>query len=166
MPSGVYKRTEKHLAAMRAQRLGKKATPETRAKMSAAMKGHTVSLEQREKIRASLTGRKRPPEVIAKVSASLKGRPLSAEHRASISAANAGRFKGDEHHAWKGDEVSYWGLHSWLKKNFPKTGVCDDCGVVAGSRAHDYASVGHTYTRDRNDWRELCRKCHKKLDRN
>jgi hypothetical protein len=82
-----------------------------------------------------------------------------------MSTANAGRFTKDEHHGWKGDDVSYNGLHSWLRRNFPKTGVCEDCGAVATSRAHDYASIDHTYTRNREDWLELCRACHKKLDR-
>ncbi len=55
--------------------------------------------------------------------------------------------------------------HQWMARNHPKTGVCEECGKRRSpTRAHDYASIGHTYTYDRADWRELCSKCHKAMD--
>ena len=52
-------------------------SPETRAKISAALSGRTFSAEHR-----------------AKIGAAFKGRTLSPEHRAKISAAKKGRRRG------------------------------------------------------------------------
>lgn len=60
--------------------LGRKATPETRAKQSASMMGKKTKL-----------GCKESAETRAKKSASMKGKPKSAEHRANLSAALMGR---------------------------------------------------------------------------
>jgi hypothetical protein len=70
---------------------------ETRAKISAANKGRTVSAETRAKISAALRGHKnnlgktRSAKTRAKISAALKGRTLSAETRAKIGAASKRR---------------------------------------------------------------------------
>lgn len=65
---------------------------------------------------------------------------------------------------WKGDP-SLKATHSFLRRNFPKTGICEGCGSEA--LRTDYAFLHHPapYTRDRSDYRELCRPCHAKLDR-
>jgi hypothetical protein len=65
-------------------------SPETKAKISAANKGHEVSPETRAKISAANKGRPHPPvsaETRAKISAANKGRPLNPEQRAKLSAA-------------------------------------------------------------------------------
>jgi group I intron endonuclease len=61
--------------------LGFRHSPETRAKVSAAMKARTLSAEHRAKL----------IEHCAKQSAAMKGKPHSAEHRAKISASMMGR---------------------------------------------------------------------------
>ena len=53
-------------------------------------------------------------------------------------------------------------VHQWLAKKYPKTGCCEHCGCT--DKPTDYASIGHTYTRERADWLELCRPCHRKFD--
>ena len=64
---------------------------------------------------------------------------------------------------WKGDDVGYRSLHTYLSKHYPKTGICDECGKVART---DYALIkGREHSRDRADYRELCRKCHMVYDR-
>lgn len=89
--------------------LGIKRTPEYRARMSAALKGHKPSAEtriklkaraytdeRRAKISASLVGnlrckgRKQSPEIRAKISANQK--PLTAEMRAKMSVAAKARW--------------------------------------------------------------------------
>lgn len=62
-------------------------SPETTAKMSAALKGRAQAPEHTEKVRAAL----QTPEVKAKLSACQIGKRKSAQHRASLSAALTGR---------------------------------------------------------------------------
>jgi hypothetical protein len=65
---------------------------------------------------------------------------------------------------WKGDDVGYRAVHTYMQKHFPKTGVCEGCG---GSAKTDYALIaGRTYSRERVDYRELCRPCHLEYDGN
>ncbi len=97
-------------------RLGVPHTAETRAKVSASLKGRKLSEECRAKISAAGKGRKQSPEHAAKrmasrkatgwvhsdanraaVSKACKGKPLSPEHRANISAAGKGRKQSAEH---------------------------------------------------------------------
>lgn len=63
---------------------------------------------------------------------------------------------------WKGEAASYRALHAWLIKNFPKTGICDECGAEART---DYSLIhDRDYSRNRDDYRELCRPCHNAYD--
>jgi len=59
---------------------------------------------------------------------------------------------------WKGDDAGYRALHTYLQKHSPKTGVCEECGAAGTT---DYALIkGRVYSRERSDYRELCRGCH------
>lgn len=63
---------------------------------------------------------------------------------------------------YKGDKVGYRALHTHLNKYYPKTGICDECGKATRT---DYALIeGREYSREREDYRELCRKCHVDYD--
>ena len=70
------------------------ASPETRARMSAANKGRKHSAETRAKISAANSNPS--PEIRAKQSAANKGRKLSPEHRAKVGAASKGRTHSSE----------------------------------------------------------------------
>jgi hypothetical protein len=71
------------------------------------------------------------------------------------------RFIG-RHHAWKGDEAGYRVKHAALSRHFPKAGVCEECGKPAVT---EYALIhGHAVSRDRADYRELCKSCHHLYD--
>jgi len=72
---------------------GKKHSQETRAKISAAMRGDRNPMKHPE-VAAKLSGDNNPtkrPEVRAKIAAALCGIPLSLEHRAKLSAARKGK---------------------------------------------------------------------------
>ena len=59
---------------------------------------------------------------------------------------------------FKGEEASYRAIHTYLSKHFPKSGICEECGEA---KPTDYALIkGREYSRDRTDYRELCRRCH------
>lgn len=69
---------------------GKPRSAETRAKISATLKGHGVSEETRKKIGMANSGRKRTEEEKLKISNSLKGHAVSEETRMLLSELNAG----------------------------------------------------------------------------
>jgi hypothetical protein len=64
---------------------------------------------------------------------------------------------------WLGDNANSNGIHTWLRKNFVKTGICENCDTEGKT---DYAFKFHPkkHTRNINDYKELCRKCHIKYD--
>lgn len=66
-------------------------TEETKAKISASLKGRIKTDAELEKIRKALTGRKRPTSVGEKISLANKGRKRSVEVIAKMKAAVAGR---------------------------------------------------------------------------
>lgn len=65
-------------------------SPEVRARISATLMGHPVSLETREKISTTNMGRKPSPETLVKLSISHIGNSVSPETRAKISIASKG----------------------------------------------------------------------------
>lgn len=72
---------------------------------------------------------------------------------------------------WKGDEASYNSKHRWIQKNWQKTGVCQECGAVTkpfGKRkwGTEWHNLDGKYDRENiSSWREVCPKCHRKLDK-
>ena len=71
---------------------------------------------------------------------------------------------GSEHWNWKGDDASMSAVHHALARAKPKTGVCDECGEEAATQyAFDHRLGKHT--RDPDDYRELCSRCHGAYDR-
>lgn len=62
---------------------------------------------------------------------------------------------------WKGDEVKKHPLHSWIRDNFKSNGICDFCKK---EKKTEWSNKDHNYSRNREDWQELCRKCHMQYD--
>jgi hypothetical protein len=87
-----------------------------------------------------------------------RGVIVSAETRSKLSEGQ----RGSRGNNWKGNEVGYSGLHKYLRQHYPKTGICEECGQTARTQ---YALIhGRTYSRNREDYRELCRCCHMRYD--
>lgn len=88
------------------------------------------------------------------------------ENRIKIGKANNGRIredvKGEKNYNWKGDGVGYFGLHSWLKRNFKKPKSCELCGQE--KKRIEWANISKKYQRNRNDFMALCKPCHIKYD--
>lgn len=85
--------------------------------------------------------------------------PLSPEARNKIRTSKLG----ERNPMWKGDEASAGSLHEWLIVNYPKTGVCESCGAE-GPTDHAFDHRLGRYTRNREDYSELCRSCHTAWD--
>lgn len=85
-----------NIALVAGSRLGVPQSPETKARIGAASKGHEVSPEAREKMRVALTGRVISEETRAKMSAAQKGNTKRRGHvdtpeaRANMSAGQMG----------------------------------------------------------------------------
>ena len=73
---------------------------------------------------------------------------------------------GDKNPKWKGDRVGYHGVHDWIKLNYGKPNVCEECGKtnLKGKQIH-WANISGKYKRDIKDWKRLCAKCHWQFDK-
>lgn len=71
--------------------------------------------------------------------------------------------KGKENGMWKGDSASYYAKHIWMKTNFGKPQMCENCGTTE-RRMYHWANISGRYIRDRSDWLRLCVPCHKSHD--
>lgn len=63
---------------------------------------------------------------------------------------------------WKGDSVSYSGLHKWVKRYLGRPDQCIECGNVQNLQ---WANKSHEYKRELEDWISMCVKCHKAYDK-
>jgi len=73
---------------------------------------------------------------------------------------------GTNNNAWKGNDVSYSGLHYWIKKYLSQPTKCEHCkkdGLTG--RKIGWANKDHKYKRNLVDWIRLCASCHKIYDR-
>lgn len=58
--------------------------------------------------------------------------------------------------------LSYSACHAFLSRHYPKTGRCDECGSPA--KTHYALIKDRAYSKDRQDYRELCPRCHARYD--
>jgi ssDNA-binding Zn-finger/Zn-ribbon topoisomerase 1 len=66
--------------------------------------------------------------------------------------------------SWKGNNVGYNALHAWVYRNLGKASKCIQCNNTKNSKRFEWANISREYKRDLSDWKELCSKCHHKLD--
>jgi hypothetical protein len=57
---------------------------------------------------------------------------------------------------------SYNTLHRFIQRNFVKAGCCEYCFE---EKKTEWANVTGVYSRDRNDYKELCIPCHRAEDK-
>ncbi len=60
------------------------------------------------------------------------------------------------------EELSYSGLHAWIKRQIGKAKVCEICN---STDTVDWANVSHKYKKELEDWIPLCRKHHIAYDK-
>lgn len=90
-----------------------------------------------------------------------KERPTSftPEVRKKMSIAH----EGTKSYLWRGDDVGYHGVHKWLKKEYGKASCCEHCDCSNGK--YQWANKTGLYLRSKDDWLQLCLKCHHSYDR-
>jgi len=74
-----------------------------------------------------------------------------------------GENLGDANYKWKGDEVGYFALHTWISRKLGKAKKCATCGTSSGRI--EWANKSNEYRRNINDWISLCKKHHTQYDR-
>lgn len=65
---------------------------------------------------------------------------------------------------WKGDKVSYRGLHQWITNHYGKASKCEAISCNGKSKKYEWANISGNYKRERNDFMELCKSCHRLYD--
>jgi len=70
---------------------------------------------------------------------------------------------GENHVNWKGENVGYHGLHTWLIKQYGKATKCEHCNIKTTKR-YEWANISGEYKRYISDWKQLCSSCHHKFD--
>ena len=141
MPKGVYVRTEKN-----------KHTEATKEKLRLAKLGKKFI-----KISQAKTGIKRSEETKQKISQTLTSIRRSEETRKKIGLAHLGK----KQHCWKGDNVSYRGLHSWVRRHLPQPELCQMCNKTGRLVLANKTGI---YVREFKNWFYVCYHCHSLYD--
>lgn len=94
------------------------------------------------------------------------GKKLSLEHKKRISETLIKQnIKKQKHFNWKGDNISYHGLHARVYRELGKPLICINCkNTRLNSKNYHWANISGEYKKDLNDFMRLCAGCHKKYD--
>jgi hypothetical protein len=93
------------------------------------------------------------------------GKPFSDAHKKALSEAKLGKYKNEASPNWKGDKVSYYGLHLWVHRELGCPMRCEHCKKLCrNNREIHWANKSGKYRRVKSDWIRLCVSCHKKYD--
>lgn len=101
-------------------------------------------------------GVKMDEAVRQKMSEQRKGKHYSPRTEFTV-----GQTSGDKNSKWKGDNVGYYALHCYMKRNFEWPDSCEFCG---SHRNLELANTEYEYNRDPDNWKILCHRCHFRYD--
>jgi len=102
-------------------------------------------------------------ENISKALIGIKKKPFSDQHIKKLSEAKKGKI-GEKSSAWKGESACYQAQHRWISTHRGSPRYCEHC-KRSDKKAYDWANKDHKYKRKFSDYMRLCRKCHRKYDR-
>ena len=72
---------------------------------------------------------------------------------------------GQKNYKWKGEKVSYRGLHYWVRRKKGNPTKCSKCGRESTKpRIIQWANIDGKYRRNLDDFIALCVSCHKIFD--
>jgi hypothetical protein len=84
------------------------------------------------------------------------------KHLEKLNLSKKNRHFSEEHPNWKGNSASKSSLHLWVRKNKPKSQLCENCKE---ERKLSLANIkNHKYTRNIDDYKWICYPCHKNFD--
>lgn len=70
---------------------------------------------------------------------------------------------GENNWNWRGDKISYSGVHQWIRRQLGRPLKCEHCGTNK-KRRYNWANINHKYRRMLGDYISLCVPCHRKFD--
>ena len=155
------------------------------------LKGYKLTEEHKKKIGNARKGQKHSKETIARMKLTHKKikkswlssprKPMSEETKLKISISNKGEkswlkgVAGLNHPKWKGGpkkvkpKPGYRKIHKWIAEQLGKAAHCEDCGldkIPVGMKWYfEWANKSKEYKKVLEDWKQLCRKCHRKFDK-
>lgn len=62
---------------------------------------------------------------------------------------------------YKGDQVGYHGLHSWVRRQKGIPEICEQCSSTENVQ---WSNISWEYRRELDDWQQLCYSCHREYD--
>jgi hypothetical protein len=89
------------------------------------------------------------------------GKKHSEESKKKIGISAKIRNQGRNNPAWKGDNITYSGLHQWIRLHLSKPEKCSLCNEREST---EVACITGIYNRELRNWAWLCRKCHLEWD--
>ena len=109
-------------------------------------------------------GYKHTPEAIEKIRLASTGRaPWNKNKRCDyLSKLLVGKVD-EASRGWKGDNISYDGIHQWVARKLGRPKVCTRCKSTT-ARRYEWANISRYYRRDLKDWVRLCKSCHEIYD--
>ena len=90
-----------------------------------------------------------------KISIANKGKVRTPEQRLKYSVCK----RGEKSPSWKGNQVKYSALHSWVRKILGTPRYCSNCQSKV-EKKYEWANISKAYKRELSDWIRLCTKCH------
>ena len=95
----------------------------------------------------------------------LKQENISIRTHSQASKITLNGFRSEEKHVnWKGDEVGYQALHTWIRSRLGTPMKCERCGRT-DKKKYEWCNVSKEYLRDLDDWIRLCTACHRAFDK-
>lgn len=72
-------------------------------------------------------------------------------------------ISGERNKRWVGESVTKAGIHLWVNYTLGRPKKCEICGTTESPK-FEWSNKDHTYTRDREKWQRVCKKCHLEYD--
>ncbi len=122
-----------------------------------------------EKIRKANTGKTHTLETRQKLQSINKGRhhSLATEFKKGQRSWNTGvkqlKTTDEKHPQWRGDEVGYYALHSWVRRKIGVPALCSRQDETCKGM-FEWCNLDGEYTRNLDTWGSMCRSHHRTYD--